>query len=163
MDDPPFQWLILRRISSHQMRKVEQLFLRYWLPKLTITLYFGSWSHIDYTLDATMSSATCQNTAHFKADQDNILNRSMKAGLYSMWHNYSFENRVAHLRLGEGCLNHGIREGHIVNDTDIVDLKVEREGLSISFNWKKTIHALLQEEMMMHKRQNKMVCAIEPS
>ena len=158
MDDPTFQWLILRRISSHRMRKVEQLFLRYWLPKLTITLYSGSWFHIDYTLPNTMST-TCRNRVHFEADQDNIVDRSIEAGLYTLWYHYGFENRVAHLRLGEGVLNHGIREGHIVNDTDIVGLKVEREGLSISFDWKQTIHSLLREEMLMHKIQKQLVCA----
>ncbi|KAI2601725.1 hypothetical protein GGR54DRAFT_84073 [Hypoxylon sp. NC1633] len=46
--------------------------------------------------------------------------------------------------------------GYIVNDTDIVDLQVENEGLDIIFDWRRTLDALLREEVMMRKLQAEM-------
>ncbi len=155
-DDPAYQWTTLRHLSSRQMRQIERHFLRHWVPKLTVTLYSGSWIQIDYKYDAEASA--CNNgKVRFGTVRDSLSDHISPERLATLWRHYSFENRVAHLRLGEGVLNRGIREGHIVNDTDLVGLEVGEDGTTISFDWRQTMDALLREETMMRKVQEDMV------
>ncbi|KAI1104471.1 hypothetical protein F4804DRAFT_187058 [Jackrogersella minutella] len=154
--DPAYQWSILRHTSERQCRRIERYFLTYWVPKLTITLYSGPRCQIDYRLsdrekDLDTSRVRFQTVGLGVSDALN------KGDIRALWDHYSFENRVAHLRLGEGLLNHGMTGGYIVNDTDIVDLKVDDDGFGIVFDWRRTFDALLREELMMRKLQVEMV------
>ncbi|RYO88861.1 hypothetical protein DL763_005824 [Monosporascus cannonballus] len=156
--DPVYQWTTLRHISARQKCRIEKHFLEYWVPKLTVTLYSGAWVQIDYKSDAKASSSDCEDgIVHFQAPQDNLSDHVDQERLTTLWHHYGFENRVAHLRLGEGVLNGGVREGHIVNDTELGGVKVGEGGMTISFDWKQTMDALLREEMLMRKFQNEMI------
>lgn len=154
--DPAYQWTTLRHISRRQMRRIENRFLNCWVPKLVVTLYSGSWIQIDYKYDAR-ASVYENGTVSFETRKDSLPDSITGERLAALWHHYGFENRVAHLRLGEGVMNGGIREGHIVNDTDLVGLKVAEDGTTITFNWKRTMGSLLREEVVMCKIQNDMV------
>lgn len=158
--DPAYQWTTMRHISGRQMRRIERRFLSYWVPKLAVTLYSGSWIQVDYKYDPETQTAACDEngTVHFKTPEGSLPDSVTRDRLATLWHHYGFENRVAHLRLGEGVLNGGIREGHIVNDTELVGLQVGEDGNTISFNWRQTMDSLLREEVMMRKVQDTMVC-----
>lgn len=158
--DPAYQWTTLRQTSRRQMRRIERHFLRHWVPQLTITLYSGPRCQIDYRLSNHTSEDSFESgRARFQtlgagvSDTHTLNNEDIR----SLWGQYSFENRVAHLRLGEGVLNQGMTGGYIVNDTDIVGLEVESDGLDIVFDWRGTLNALLREEAMMRKLQTQMV------
>ncbi|RYP05516.1 hypothetical protein DL764_003776 [Monosporascus ibericus] len=156
--DPVYQWTTLRHISARQKRRIEKHFLEYWVPKLTITLYLGSWVQVDYKSAAKASNSDCEDgIVHFQAPEGDLSDHFSQERLATLWQHYGFENRVAHLRLGEGVLNGGIREGHIVNDTELVGLKVGEDSNTISFDWKQTMDALLREEMLMRKFQSEMM------
>ncbi|KAK6951057.1 hypothetical protein Daesc_007586 [Daldinia eschscholtzii] len=155
--DPAYQWTILRHTARRQMRRIERHFLQYWVPKLTITLYSGPRCQIDYKV----SDHACENRlgtsrVRFQTSGAGISSSLNKRDIQTLWGQYSFENRVAHLRLGEGILKQGMTGGYIVNDTDIVDLKVENDGLDIIFDWRRTLNALLREELMMRRLQEEM-------
>ncbi|KAI1140320.1 hypothetical protein F5Y05DRAFT_313579 [Hypoxylon sp. FL0543] len=155
--DPAYQWTTLRHIARRQMRRIERHFWHQWVPKLTITLYSGPRCQIDYKLSDHAGDDGFQNSrARFQTLGASLSNSLDKGDIRTLWDQYSFENRVAHLRLGEGVLSHGMTGGYIVNDTDIVDLKVEDDGLSILFNWPRTFDALLREEIMMRRLQTEM-------
>lgn len=157
--DPAYQWTTLRHAARLQMRSIERHFFRQWIPKLTITLYLGPRCQIDYRLsnhgDDQQSIET--GRARFQAPVADLSDSPNEENIRALWDQYSFENRVAHLRLGEGVLSQGMTGGYIVNDTDIVDLEVESDGLGIVFDWRRTLDALLREEMMMRKFQTEMV------
>ncbi|KAI6089911.1 hypothetical protein F4821DRAFT_44443 [Hypoxylon rubiginosum] len=157
--DPAYQWTTLRHTSRRQMRRIERHFLRHWVPQLTITLYSGPRCQIDYRLSDHAGAdgfetgrARFQTPGASDSDTHTLSNEDIK----SLWGQYGFENRVAHLRLGEGVLNKGMTGGYIVNDTDIVGLEVENDGLDIVFDWRRTLDALLREEVMMRKLQTQM-------
>ncbi|KAI0108482.1 hypothetical protein F4814DRAFT_59693 [Daldinia grandis] len=155
--DPAYQWATLRHTARREMRRIERHFLRYWVPKLTITLYSGPRCQIDYKLSNHTSEGGFETSrVRFQTSGASLSNSLNKREIHVLWSKYSFENRVAHLRLGEGILNKGMTGGHIVNDTDIADLKVENDGLDIIFNWRKTLDALLREEVMMRRLQAEM-------
>ncbi|KAI0179219.1 hypothetical protein GGR52DRAFT_296932 [Hypoxylon sp. FL1284] len=163
--DPAFQWTTLRHTSGRQMRRIERHFLSYWLPQLTITLYSGPRCQIDYHLsppssqENSNSSSLATGRARFQAPDEVPVDDHAASGedLRALWGRYGFENRVAHLRLGEGVLSHGMTGGYVVNDTDIVGLEVAHDGLAIEFDWRRTLDALLREEVMMRKLQTQMV------
>ncbi|KAI1389701.1 uncharacterized protein F4822DRAFT_210234 [Hypoxylon trugodes] len=155
--DPAYQWTTLRHTARRQMRRIERHFLRHWVPKLTITLYSGPRCQIDYRLSNYSGNDNLGiRRVRFQTLGPGLANSLNKEGIRTLWDQYSFENRVAHLRLGEGILNNGMTGGYIVNDTDIVDLEVENDGLSIAFDWRRTLDALLREEVMMQKLQTEM-------
>lgn len=157
--DPAYQWTTLRHMARRQMRRIERHFYRQWVPKLTITLYSGSRCQMDYTVaDRDREGVNFESgRVRFQTSAASPSDSLNKDHIRTLWDQYSFENRVAHLRLGEGVLCRGMTGGYIVNDTDIVDLKVESEGLGITFDWRRTFDALLREEIMMRKLQAEMV------
>ncbi|KAI1381043.1 hypothetical protein F4677DRAFT_405685 [Hypoxylon crocopeplum] len=156
--DPAYQWTTLRHTARRQMRRIERHFLRQWMPNLTITLYSGPRCQIDYKLPESVSEDSLDTgRVRFQTLGASLSESLNKEDIRTLWSQYSFENRVAHLRLGEGILNHGMTGGYIVNDTDIVDLQVENDGLDIIFDWRRTFDALLREEMMMRKLQAEMI------
>ncbi|OTA90980.1 hypothetical protein M434DRAFT_358078 [Hypoxylon sp. CO27-5] len=157
--DPAYQWTTLRHIARRQMRRIERHFWHQWVPNLTITLYSGPRCQIDYKLSNHISDNGFETgRVRFQTPGTNLSNSLNKGDIRALWDHYSFENRVAHLRLAEGLLNHGMTGGYIVNDTDIVDLKVEDDGLGILFDWRQTFDALLREDVMMRRLQAEMVC-----
>lgn len=157
-NDPAYQWTTLRHVSSSQFCQIEKLFISKWVPKLTVTLYHGAWKQMDYTCGE--ETPVCDgNMVSFEKITHRSPNEIGQEQVIDLWKHYSFESRVAHLRLGECCLNRGIRGGHIVNDTELVGLKVADNGMALSFDWKGTMNALLREEMMVRKIQKDMVCS----
>ncbi|KAI1204306.1 uncharacterized protein F4807DRAFT_454760 [Annulohypoxylon truncatum] len=155
--DPAYQWTTLRHTARRQKRRIERFFWHYWLPKLTITLYSGPRCQIDYRLSNRTDDDNPESSqVRFRTLGPGLSNSLNKEDIRSLWDQYTFENRVAHLRLGEGLLNHGMTGGYIVNDTDIVDLQVEDDGFGIVFDWRRTFDALLREEVMMRKFQLEM-------
>ncbi|KAI0387207.1 hypothetical protein F5Y04DRAFT_78876 [Hypomontagnella monticulosa] len=153
--DPAYQWTTLRHTTRRQMRRIERHFWNYWVPKLTITLYSGARCQIDYVRSNEDGLETSR--ARFRTLAPGLANPLDKKDIRALWGQYSFENRVAHLRLGEGVLNNGMTGGYIVNDTDIADLQVDDDGLGIAFNWRETLNALLREEIMMRRLHAEMV------
>ncbi|KAI1806842.1 hypothetical protein F4811DRAFT_105191 [Daldinia bambusicola] len=156
--DPAYQWTTLRHMARRQMRRIERHFLQYWVPKLTITLYSGPRCQVDYKLsdDAYANHRHETSRVRFQTSGAAITNSLNKREIQTLWSQYSFENRVAHLRLGEGILKQGMAGGYIINDTDIVGLQVKNDGLDILFDWRKTLDALFREELMMRKLQDEM-------
>lgn len=161
-DDNPAQQWTLRHLSHHQKHRIEQRFCDYWLPKLIVTIYGGAWSSVDYKLSGLEKSESASGSdgpgdvAHFQAPQEEDP-RIRQEYLVELWGGYSFENPVAHLRLGEGLLNDGFKSGYIVNDTEIPGLKVDESGSNIRFNWRGAFDALLREEIMLQKLHDEMV------
>ncbi|OTA70159.1 hypothetical protein K449DRAFT_3991 [Hypoxylon sp. EC38] len=155
--DPAYQWTTLRYIARRQMRHIERHFWHQWVPNLTITLYSGPRCQVDYKLSSHINEDGFETgRVIFQTPGTSLSNSLNKGDIRALWDHYSFENRVAHLRLGEGLLNHGMTGGYIVNDTDIVDLKIEDDGLGILFDWRQTFDALLREEVMMRRLQTEM-------
>ncbi|OTB07043.1 hypothetical protein M426DRAFT_93206 [Hypoxylon sp. CI-4A] len=164
--DPAYQWTTLRHTARRQMRRIERHFLRHWVPRLTVTLYSGPRCQIDYRLSSRAGEDGLEDDTRVRfqtlgaaaggLSSNSLLN---KGDIRSLWDQYGFENRVAHLRLGEGVLSGGMTGGYIVNDTEIVDLTVQDDGLAIFFDWRRTLDALLREEVMMRRIQTEMVCA----
>ncbi|KAK4186923.1 hypothetical protein QBC35DRAFT_452754 [Podospora australis] len=136
--DPPYTWTTLRHISSYTLRAVEREFARFWLPKLSLTLYNAAW---DPTFDFELAGG------HFLSSQVQPPNSKRKSCHH--WRNNSVAARVAEYlqtlrdawtnnlekskpgrkvltaRLGEGFLSSGMQGGYIVGEVNFEDPAVE--------------------------------------
>ena len=150
-DDPALQWVELRQLSAYQKRRIERHFRDFWLPKFVVTIYCGATTQLDYELVTVKKrpDSTSDNITHFSLGQAGRLDRMPSDYLPNLWKSYSFENRVAHLRLGESYLNGGLRAAYIVNDTGLPGLQVDESAKNIRFNWREALNELLREQMML--------------
>lgn len=157
-EDPAYQWAKLRQISPYQKTRIEKRFYDYWLPELIVTVYVGSHTSFDYTLDVDASTNNYSDRIvpfHYVKQENHRerLDSSVKAQLAG----HSLKTPTVHLRLGEGVLNNGMAGGYIVNDTEVTGLEIGEDCFKIRFDWRETFTALLREEMLLRKHKQEMV------
>ena len=154
-DDPAYQWTQLRNLSPFQRRRIEKHFEKFWLPKLICSVYTSLWWSWDYTLEST-DAQSCSGLATFKHTLDP--GKPMNDSLKRAWTEKEYGEPTMILRCGEGFLDRGLKGGHIISDLKLPDLEVTDEGLTIHFEWRKTLDALFREEIMLGKLRNTFVC-----
>jgi hypothetical protein len=168
--DPAYTWTKLRHTSAHQKRVIEYRFGRFWLPKLSITLYAGASHKFEYAfdLDSALPNTDADDTTTFAVQlhihhpiavvrQESRPGKLTHKYLRDAWASYNpATHRNLTVRLGEGYLGGGCRGAYILNDTDLPGLQV-LEGGKIRFRWKEAMNELLREEMYMRRVGNRMV------
>jgi hypothetical protein len=183
--DPAYTWTTLRHLSAHQKRVIEHRFARFWLPRLSITLYAGVRHKIEYALDQTSTPTpppSHNDAADDGDDKDKVVfavqrqvhnpllgvSQDSRPGklaaryLRRAWEQYDpAVHRNITVRLGEGFLSGGCRGGYILNDTDLPGLEVlAGNGNKIRFCWKGAVDELFREEMFMRRVGEQMVCLL---
>lgn len=149
--DPAYQWVVLRKISKRQQRRIEYRFRICWLPYLVVTIYPTKFTSVDYRLNFCH-----KDLATFEQTGD-LARQITSQHLANFWNHVRLSPRSIHLRLGEGVLYEG--KGHIINDTPIVGLQTVHGG-HISFDWKSTLDSLLNEELLMRDIGDNLVSTI---
>ncbi|KAF1979105.1 hypothetical protein BU23DRAFT_148135 [Bimuria novae-zelandiae CBS 107.79] len=155
-DDPAYQWNQLRNLSSFQRQCIEKHFENFWLPKLIISAFSGIWFSWEYTLDST-DALLSEGIATYRHILDP--SNSMNHLLQEKWEYPS--GPAVFLRFGEGFLKRGLRGGYIVDDLEPTGLEVSNEGLTMRFNWRRTLDALFREEMLLRNHREAMLQSAE--
>ncbi|KAF2111349.1 hypothetical protein BDV96DRAFT_602959 [Lophiotrema nucula] len=161
--DPVYQWTTLRHITRYRCTYLEAHFLRFWLPKLSITVYGKGITRVDYRLWSVDKKA--KSVAKFRAREgwSELGGEAREGWSDALWRAYFPDENgdnvkiVLRLGVGEETLNGGFGGAWIVSDTEIQDLKNDDEGRHVWFDWKKVIDALFREESLMRKMSEKWV------
>jgi hypothetical protein len=154
-NDPTYQWTQLRHISYRYKVIIEKHFRKFWLPRLTITAYCSPLISFDYKLAHVQNDINDADMVWF----DTRMSRRLPTGtslllnglLDGVWKEYSFEKNSVILRLGElePLLSGDGTGGHLINDTELPDLYVEKRSMRIRFNWKRVFEEFFREERFM--------------
>ena len=175
VNEPALLWTYCRHLSAHQKRALEQHFHDFWLPKLVVTLYRGCHSSADYcyvnddkdTQSGNVQPATDPSLANFRITEPtdrHVYNQDgSRMNIIELvkpqesWLQYSFNTRVAHIRLGENYLKRGFEGGHIVNDTGLPGLQGNTDWSEIWFDWVGVFDELFREEIMRNRIRESLV------
>lgn len=158
-DEPAYQWTQLRRLSPYQRSRIEKHFEQFWLPKVTCTVHVDVGWSLDYTFEST-DAQSHDGLATFKhalnpEDSENIC-------LQEAWVDQVSGEPTVILRCGESFLKRGLPGGHMISDIKLPDLELTDEGLTMRFDWRKTLDALFREEIMLEKLRDTLVCLNAP-
>lgn len=164
--DPIYQWTCLRHITRFHKVQVEQHFLAFWVPKLSLTV-----SEDEYTVQykaRRIDKDDKSGKSRDSSSSNNIMRFEPRAGwqalsgqredwaelvmrtTYSVGEEERREKRLI-VRLGERVLNKGFAQGGIVSDIQVPKLRVDAYGGDLCFDWKMLFTGLFREELAMRR------------
>lgn len=126
---------------------------------MTCTVHVDVGWSLDYTFEST-DAQSHDGLATFKhalnpEDSENIC-------LQEAWVDQVSGEPTVILRCGESFLKRGLPGGHMISDIKLPDLELTDEGLTMRFDWRKTLDALFREEIMLEKLRDTLVCLNDP-